>query len=154
MIRPLRRPTALMACTRIPPSQTTTPLTEPLAPSLFILCKSMCDKVSSWLPTVTLAIQELSQERRREQGHPETKHGAAPRLTETHNKKKKKNVLNCATVIENTQVLPNVAFKTPEGRIVLIVANDTWSVSTFNIQYRGQFASVQLRPGAVGTYVW
>jgi len=33
-----------------------------------------------------------------------------------------------ATVIENTQVLPNVAFKTPEGKIVLIVANDTWSV--------------------------
>ena len=59
-----------------------------------------------------------------------------------------------ATVIENTQVLPNVAFKTPEGRIVLIVANDTWSVSSFNIQYRGKFASLQLNPGAVGTYVW
>lgn len=59
-----------------------------------------------------------------------------------------------ATVIENTQVLPNVAFKTPEGRIVLIVANDSWSVNTFNIQYRGQFASIILKPGAVGTYVW
>jgi glucosylceramidase len=59
-----------------------------------------------------------------------------------------------ATVIENTQVLPNVAFKTPEGRIVLIVANDSWSVNTFNIQYRGQFARMELRPGAVGTYVW
>jgi glucosylceramidase len=59
-----------------------------------------------------------------------------------------------ATVIENTQVLPNVAFKTSEGRIVLIVANDTWSVNSFNIQYKGKFASIQLRPGAVGTYVW
>ena len=59
-----------------------------------------------------------------------------------------------ATVIENTQVLPNVAFKTPEGRIVLIVANDTWSVSSFNIQYEGQFATIKLKPGAVGTYVW
>jgi glucosylceramidase len=59
-----------------------------------------------------------------------------------------------ATMIENTQVLPNVAFKTPQGRIVLIVANDNWSVNTFNIQYRGQFARIQLNPGAVGTYVW
>ncbi len=59
-----------------------------------------------------------------------------------------------ATVITNTQVLPNVAFKTPEGRIVLIVANDTWSVSSFTIQYEGQFAGIHLKPGAVGTYVW
>jgi glucosylceramidase len=59
-----------------------------------------------------------------------------------------------ATVIENTQVLPNVAFKTPDGRIVLIVANDTWSVNSFKIQYKGQFARIQLKPGAVGTYVW
>jgi glucosylceramidase len=59
-----------------------------------------------------------------------------------------------ATVIGNTQVLPNVAFRTPKGKIVLIVANDTWSVDTFNIQYNGQFARIQLRPGAVGTYVW
>ena len=59
-----------------------------------------------------------------------------------------------ATVIENTQVLPNVAFKTPDGRIVLIVANDSGTVDLFNIQYRGQFVSIQLKPGAVGTYVW
>ena len=59
-----------------------------------------------------------------------------------------------ATVIENTQVFPNVAFRTPEGRIVLIVANDTGSADSFNIQYRGQFATVELKPGAVGTYVW
>jgi glucosylceramidase len=59
-----------------------------------------------------------------------------------------------ATVIENTQVLPNVTFKTPEGRMVLIVANDTWSVNSFKIQYKGQFARILLKPGAVGTYVW
>ena len=59
-----------------------------------------------------------------------------------------------ATVIENTQVLPNVAFKTPEGKIVLIVANDTWSVYSFKIQHKGQHARIQLNPGAVGTYVW
>jgi glucosylceramidase len=59
-----------------------------------------------------------------------------------------------ATVITDTQVLPNVAFKTPGGRIVLIVANDTWSVNAFTIQYEGQFAGIRLKPGAVGTYIW
>ncbi|MCX6631341.1 MAG: glucosylceramidase [Candidatus Solibacter sp.] len=57
-------------------------------------------------------------------------------------------------VIENTQVLPNVAFKTPEGKIVLIVVNDTQSVSSFAVQYQGQSATIRLSPGAVGTYVW
>ena len=56
-------------------------------------------------------------------------------------------------LIENTQVSPNVAFRTPEGKIVLIVANDTASVSSFGVQYGGQFASIRLNP-AVGTYVW
>jgi glucosylceramidase len=57
-------------------------------------------------------------------------------------------------IIENTQVLPNVAFQTPEGKTVLIVANDTGSVSSFGIQYAGQFANIRLSPGAVGTYIW
>lgn len=59
-----------------------------------------------------------------------------------------------ATVIANTQVLPNVAFRTPEGKIVLIVANDTQSVSSFTVQYKGESANVRLNPGAVGTYIW
>jgi glucosylceramidase len=59
-----------------------------------------------------------------------------------------------ATVIEKTQVLPNVAFRTPEGKIVIIVVNNTWSANSFRIQYRGQFAGFRLNPGAVGTYVW
>jgi glucosylceramidase len=59
-----------------------------------------------------------------------------------------------ATIIENTQVLPNVAFQTPEGKIALIVANDTQAVSSFTIQYNGQFANIRLNPGAVGTYIW
>jgi glucosylceramidase len=59
-----------------------------------------------------------------------------------------------ATIIANAQVLPNVAFRTPEGKIVLIVANDTQSVSSFAVQYKGESANVRLNPGAVGTYVW
>ena len=62
--------------------------------------------------------------------------------------------LKRVAVIENTQVLPNVAFRTPEGKIVLIVANDTSSVSAFGIQYEGRIANIRLNPGAVGTYIW
>ncbi|MEI6049738.1 MAG: glycoside hydrolase family 30 beta sandwich domain-containing protein [Bacteroidota bacterium] len=58
------------------------------------------------------------------------------------------------TLIENTQVLPNVTFRTPDGKIVIIVVNDTWSANSFSIRYRGKFAGFRLSPGAVGTYVW
>ena len=53
-----------------------------------------------------------------------------------------------------SDALPNVAFKTPEGKIVLIVVNDSYGVNSFRVQYNGQFASFKLNPGAVGTYVW
>src|SRR5690606_17408536 len=59
-----------------------------------------------------------------------------------------------ATVVEHSNVLPNVAFKTPDGKIVLIVANDSWSQNTVKIQYNGRFATLQLAPGSVGTIVW
>ncbi len=59
-----------------------------------------------------------------------------------------------AAVIDDTPVLPNVAFRTPDGKIVLIVGNDTWSTGWFRIQYRGRFAGIRLSPGAVGTYVF
>jgi glucosylceramidase len=57
-------------------------------------------------------------------------------------------------VLENNEALPNVAFRTPGGKIVLIVANDSYNISSFRIQHRGMTASVRLDPGAVGTYVW
>lgn len=59
-----------------------------------------------------------------------------------------------ATIIERSNVLPNVAFKTPDGKIVLIVANDSRTASSVKIQYNGQFANLKLAPGAVGTYIW
>lgn len=51
-------------------------------------------------------------------------------------------------------VLPNVAFRTPDGRAVLIVANLLDERQRVTIQYDGQFAAVSLEPGAVGTYTW
>jgi glucosylceramidase len=62
--------------------------------------------------------------------------------------------LKRVAVIEDTQVFPNVAFRTPEGKIVLIVVNDTASVRSFGVQYQGQFANIPLDSGAVGTYIW
>lgn len=59
-----------------------------------------------------------------------------------------------ATIIEHSNVLPNVAFKTPDGKIVLIVANDSRNTSSVRIQYNGKFANLKLAPGAVGTYIW
>jgi len=55
---------------------------------------------------------------------------------------------------ENMEILPNVAFRTPAGKIVLIVVNDTYSANSFTIQWNGKFAGIRLNPGAVGTYVW
>jgi glucosylceramidase len=57
-------------------------------------------------------------------------------------------------VVENTQVLPNVAFQTTDGKTVLVVVNDTYAATSFAIQDKGQSANVRLSPGAVGTYVW
>jgi len=57
-------------------------------------------------------------------------------------------------VSENMEILPNVAFRTPEGKIVLIVVNDTFSSGSFTIQWKGKFAVIRLDPGAAGTYVW
>lgn len=50
--------------------------------------------------------------------------------------------------------LPNVAFKTPEGKIVLIVLNNGWSSQTVHIRYRGKIVSSDLKGGAVATFVW
>lgn len=55
---------------------------------------------------------------------------------------------------QNTDLLPNVAFETPENKIVLIVANNKWETSSFKIQYQGKYTKISLAPGSVGTYVW
>lgn len=50
--------------------------------------------------------------------------------------------------------LPNVAFKTPTGNIVVIVVNNTEIDKSFNIKTPGESISTSLKGGAVGTYVW
>jgi glucosylceramidase len=50
--------------------------------------------------------------------------------------------------------LPNVAFKNTDGKIVLIVLNETGSGQNFDIEFKGKGVSTTLHSGAVGTYVW
>ena len=57
-------------------------------------------------------------------------------------------------VIEHADVPDNVTFRTPQGKIVMIVANDSWSRNDVHIQYNGKFATLKIAPGAVATYVW
>lgn len=49
--------------------------------------------------------------------------------------------------------LPNVAFVTPEGKIVLIVFNNGQTAQRFNIKYNNSQVSSVLNANAVGTYV-
>jgi len=57
-------------------------------------------------------------------------------------------------VIEHSGVLKNVAFRTRDNRIVLIVANDTWNQNSVFVQYDGKYAELPSLPGSVTTFVW
>lgn len=50
--------------------------------------------------------------------------------------------------------LPNVAFKAPGGKAVLVVANNGQAAQAFTVRYRGRAFRTELKAGAVGTYVW
>lgn len=50
--------------------------------------------------------------------------------------------------------LPNVAFKTKDGKKVLIVLNDSQISQRFNIRFKGKAARVMLEKGSVATFVW
>jgi glucosylceramidase len=59
-----------------------------------------------------------------------------------------------ALLVPRSDVLPNVAFRTPDRKIVLVVANASWARTAARVQYRGRWATLPLPPGAVGTFVW
>lgn len=48
----------------------------------------------------------------------------------------------------------NAAFRTPEGKKVLIAVNTGNVSAMFNIKYSGKWFTTSLGAGAVGTYVW
>jgi len=53
-----------------------------------------------------------------------------------------------------TSNLQNVAFKTPEGKKVLIVLNDGNADQSFNIKFNGRTVSPTLKSGSVATFIW
>lgn len=58
-------------------------------------------------------------------------------------------------IASNTyETLPNVAFKTTDGGIVIIVLNDSDAPQSFNIRYKGQSIRSTLPKRSVGTYHW
>jgi glucosylceramidase len=54
----------------------------------------------------------------------------------------------------NAGSIYNVAFKIPDGRKVLIVLNDGSTAASFNIKFKGKWATASLPAGGVGTYIW
>jgi glucosylceramidase len=50
--------------------------------------------------------------------------------------------------------IPNVAFRTPEGKKVLIVINTAPVKKNFNLKFRGGTLQLSLESGAAGTYIW
>lgn len=50
--------------------------------------------------------------------------------------------------------LPNVAFRTPEGKTVLIVLNENTNLKSFNINAGGKWITTSLHGESVGTFVW
>ncbi len=50
--------------------------------------------------------------------------------------------------------LPNVAFKTPDGKKVLLVMNETTSNKKINIGFNNNYAYTTLTAGSIGVYVW
>lgn len=51
-------------------------------------------------------------------------------------------------------IVPNVAFKRPDGKKVLIVLNDGNNPFSFNIRFKNTWATANLAAGAAGTYIW
>ncbi len=50
--------------------------------------------------------------------------------------------------------LPNVAFRTPEGKTVLIALNEGSILQSFNISAGGKWIVATLQAGTAGTFVW
>jgi glucosylceramidase len=62
---------------------------------------------------------------------------------------------NSVRIASNTlDSLPNVAFKTPDGKRVLIVSNTSSTAQKFDVHSGTSLFSTSLNAGSVGTYIW
>jgi glucosylceramidase len=55
---------------------------------------------------------------------------------------------------EPSDALPNVAFETPDGKTVILVANTAAAQAEFGVRFHGKIFKTSLPAGSVGTYVW
>ena len=55
---------------------------------------------------------------------------------------------------DENDILRNAAFLTPDGRIAMIVLNDSEQDRRFNIQHHGKRATLDLKAGALSTCTW
>ena len=53
-----------------------------------------------------------------------------------------------------SELLPNVAFVTPEGKKVLLVENNSASLQRFNIKEKNHWITLSLDAGSVATLIW
>ncbi|MBO9574058.1 MAG: glucosylceramidase, partial [Chitinophagaceae bacterium] len=58
--------------------------------------------------------------------------------------------------IESSQAahLPNIAYKTPDGKYALIVLNELNNAASFNIKVGDKWAAITLPAGSVGSFRW
>ncbi len=54
----------------------------------------------------------------------------------------------------NLSLLPNVAFRRPDGKKVLLVLNESADLQTFNISAGGKWITASLQGETAGTFVW
>ena len=57
-------------------------------------------------------------------------------------------------ILSNGSQLTNVAFKTPDGKKVLLVLNDGTAAQTFNIRFKSKSVVASLPAGSAGTFIW
>jgi glucosylceramidase len=50
--------------------------------------------------------------------------------------------------------LEDVAFRNPDGSIVLLVLNGSNQPTPFNVEWQGQYFSSSLQGGSAATFVW
>lgn len=55
---------------------------------------------------------------------------------------------------DDMEQMENVAFLTPDGKIVLVIANTSNFPKTFDVRYHGKSFTTTLHDGAAATYVW
>ncbi len=80
--------------------------------------------------------------------------GTINALTAVHDAYPDKNLYFTEQWVGAPGNIPNVAFRTPDGKKVLIVINTAPAKKNFNVKFRGNTVQLSLESGAAATYIW